>query len=171
MSTDDGEALRIVTGLAGRGPDQTGFVVPDVRAAARDCVARFGMRPWAVFFYGDDVFRERTFRGAPGDFTTRSAVWGGGRMSFVEPVSGASSYAEALADRGPGLHHAGYFVDDLEPPCARLIAAGGVETMRMSGHGLDGDGALAFVTVPGTTIVAELIVRPVRRREPDEIID
>jgi hypothetical protein len=164
---DDGAAIAIATGILGRMPDQTGFVTPDVRSAARSCVEAFGMSPWAGFEYGASAFAERTYLGRPGHFTTRSVVWGGGRFSFVEPVTGRGCFADALAARGPSLHHVGYFVDDVGRDRAVLLAAGGEELMTSRGHGLDGDGELVFCSLPGTTCVVELIVRPRRRREPD----
>jgi hypothetical protein len=164
---DDSAAIAIATRILRRPPDQTGFVTADVSAAARVCVETFGMTPWAGFEYGDDAFAERTYLGAPGDFTTRSVVWGGGRFSFVEPVTGRGCFADALAERGPGLHHVGYFVDEVAPHRDLLVAAGGAELMSARGHGLDGDGELVFCSLPGTPCVVELIVRPRRRREPD----
>lgn len=164
---DDGAAIAIAIRIVGRTPDQTGFVTADVRAAARTCVDHFGMSPWAGFDYGPTAFAERTYLGVPGDFTTRSVVWGGGRFSFVEPVTGRGCFADALAARGPSLHHVGYFVDDVAPARDLLIAAGGEELMSSRGHGRDGDGELVFLSLPDTTCVVELIVRPRRRRDPD----
>jgi hypothetical protein len=166
-AADDGAAIAIGIGILGRAPDQTGFVTPDARAAARACVDDFGMTPWVGFNYGPTAFAERNYRGRPGDFTTRSVVWGGGRFSFVEPMSGRGCFADALAARGPSLHHLGYFVDEVETSRRLLLAAGGEELMSARGHGLDGDGELVFCSLPGTACVVELIVRPQRRREPD----
>lgn len=167
---DGGAAIAIAARILGRTPDQTGFVTTDVRAAARACVDGFGMTPWAGFEYGSAAFAERIYLGRPGDFTTRSVVWGGGRFSFVEPVTGSGCFADALASRGPSLHHVGYFVDDVAPYRAMLIHAGGEERMSARGHGLDGDGELVFCSLPDTPCAVELIVRPARRRDPDFMV-
>jgi hypothetical protein len=56
---------------------------------------------------------------------------GNSQVELIQPVRGASLHAEFLAANGPGLHHAGYLVDDLDEVvalaaqcgCARLMGS------------------------------------------------
>ncbi len=56
---------------------------------------------------------------------------GNSQVELIQPVRGASLHAEFLASNGPGLHHAGYLVDDIDEivalaqqcGCARLMGS------------------------------------------------
>jgi hypothetical protein len=56
---------------------------------------------------------------------------GNSQIELIQPVRGASLHAEFLASNGPGAHHAGYLVDDLDEivalaergGCARLMGS------------------------------------------------
>jgi len=163
-----GDDAAIFAGL----PQQFGFVVSDLADALRFHHEVLGMAPWLLYDYDQQTLPVRTFRGAPGDFVTRSAVLRDAGFSLVQPVSGDSTYSEMLAVRGPGLHHVAYRVASMAQWRPRLIERGFTEVMTGSGHGLDGDGEFAIFDSGGRMgCFVELIEPPKRRRPPFRIIE
>ena len=49
---------------------------------------------------------------------------GGAKVELLVPTSEDSAIAKHLKQRGPGLHHVAFYVDDLDAELARLIAKG-----------------------------------------------
>lgn len=160
------------TVLMGRAPDQLGFVVDDLEEAVRSAIAQMGMQPWSWFEYAEGVLPVRRYRGTEGDFTFRSASWGRGRYSMVEPVSGRSAFRSRLDASGPGLHHVGYFVSSIHESSRPIRELGGTEVMYAAGHGIDGDGELAFYDMGSPTgVLMELVRPPLRKRSADRVLD
>ena len=70
---------------------------------------------------------EGRHRGQPVEFAVewkRFRVDGGLAVEFARPLSGPSTQAELLAERGAALHHLTFSVDDLEAARGRLDALG-----------------------------------------------
>ena len=44
------------------------------------------------------------------------------QYELIEPLEGPTTYHEFLAQRGEGLHHLGYYVDDIDTEIARMAA-------------------------------------------------
>lgn len=102
---------------------QLAWVVDDIAAAEADFGTRQQIRGWTRL---DDVHfgpEECTLRAAPADFTAHISMSyvGDLQLELIQPVSGDSLYTEFLAEHGPGLHHACWYVADL---AATLVAAG-----------------------------------------------
>lgn len=102
---------------------QLAWVVDDIAAAEGDFGSRHQIGRWTRL---DDVRfgpDECTLRGAPADFTAHISMSyvGDLQLELIQPVTGDSLYAEFLAEHGPGLHHACWYVVDL---AAALEAAG-----------------------------------------------
>jgi catechol 2,3-dioxygenase-like lactoylglutathione lyase family enzyme len=78
--------------------------LPDIRFAPEDCV----------------------LRGEPANFTVHVSLAYAGdlQLEIIQPVSGASIYAEFLATSKPGLHHLCFEVDDMDAALASAAAAG-----------------------------------------------
>ena len=53
-------------------------------------------------------------------------------------------YREHLANHGEGLHHVGYFVDDVQAAIADMAGRGYALLQSGRGFGVDGDGAYAY---------------------------
>ena len=49
------------------------------------------------------------------------------QLELIEPVRGESIHAEFLAEHGPGAHHFGYLVDDLDATRASPPTAGSTQ--------------------------------------------
>jgi hypothetical protein len=117
------------------GPQQLGFVVPDVRRAVRTWWREYGVGPWTVFVVQPE--EPETF-GEASPYSMRVAVanWGPVQIELLEPIDGDTDYARSLVKHGgrPHLHHikSGYdgdldeAVDGLEARGHRVILRGNV---------------------------------------------
>lgn len=156
-----------VPGFLGRPPDQLGFVTDDLAGTAAALATTWGFGSWQIYEYNAATLRQRSYRGGPGRFESRNAVGPGGRVGIVQPVTGPSVHADALAARGPGLAYVTWFVTDLQPVVVHMARSGVGEAMRGGGHGLDGDGEFAyFDTVSTLGVYSQYAVAPARRRPP-----
>jgi len=152
-------------GFLGRSPDQLGFVTADVADMVAVLARVWGCGPWEVHEYTAATLRHRSYRGTPGVFESRNAVAPGGRIGVVQPITGPSVHADALAARGPGLAYVTWFVTELRSVGEHMARAGVGEVMRGGGHGLDGDGEFVyFDTVGSLGVYSQYAVAPARRR-------
>lgn len=82
------------------------------------------------------------------------------RIELVEPASDDSPVSRFLAEKGGGLHHTAYRVDDLEDAIAHLLASGVRmidESPRPGSHGT----RIAFVHPKATgRVLVELVEDP-----------
>jgi len=69
---------------------------------------------------------ERYYYGQPADFTARMAFadLGSVELELIQPVSGASIWADFLRNHGEGIHHFRFNTFDLQPVIDHLNAHG-----------------------------------------------
>lgn len=159
--------------LVNRAPDQIAWVVPDLEAAVQRMGMVLQVPRWNVWDYGPDYVPFRRFHGEPSDYSQVVAMPEfGSTVEIIQPVVGPSIYSDFIEDRGPGLHHVGYYVPDLEPIRARFAQLGYEEILSGGGHGVDGDGMYVFWDlrdVVGSYV--EAITPGARRHPPHWTID
>jgi hypothetical protein len=131
--------------------------------------SRLGIGPWRVHDLGPNWVREMRFRGKPQTTAVKyaSADWGPLNFELIEPGEEPNVYTEYLAAHGEGLHHLGYFVDDIEEAVAVMERLGFPAIQTGRGLGVDGDGAYAyFDTVDALGCMLEAIEAPRQLPEP-----
>ncbi len=71
---------------------------------------------------------EKTVNGKPSDYSVdiRHAEGGVGQLAFelVQPVAGGTPVKEFLTEKGEGIHHIGFTVDNLDRETAKLAEKG-----------------------------------------------
>jgi methylmalonyl-CoA/ethylmalonyl-CoA epimerase len=94
---------------------QVGFVVKDCRATAKRYWDEFGIGPWEFYTLDPSNTPDMTLRGRAVEHAFRAALAKVGDVGFelIEPLSGASLYAEHLSVHGEGLHHLAFEVENL----------------------------------------------------------
>jgi hypothetical protein len=150
---------------------QVAFVVRDLNRAMATWAA-MGIAPWRVYTFSPKRLARMTFRGREEPHAMRLALCSVGPMTYelIEPLEGRSTYAEHLERCGEGLHHLGYYVDDIDA-AETAMAERGYEVLQAGqGFGVDGDGAYAyFDTTRDFGCILEAIVGPQRMPEPERI--
>jgi methylmalonyl-CoA/ethylmalonyl-CoA epimerase len=151
---------------------QVAFVVRDLGRAMAAWAER-GVGPWRVYTFGPDRLWGMTVRGHEQPYAMRLALASAGSTDYelIEPLDGPSLYAEHLAQCGEGLHHLGYYVDDLDATVAAMAERGYAVLQSGRGVGASGDGAFAyFDTARDFGCVLEAIAKPRRMWEPERMI-
>jgi len=129
-----------------RGPvTQICWVTDDLERTEALLTGQFGTGAWTRIpdlTFGADA---TTLRGVPVEFTAHISLGYAGdlQLELIQPVSGPTIHAEFLAERGPGLHHVCFDVDDVDAACARAESAGLPVLMR--GSMMDGEIEFAYV--------------------------
>lgn len=153
-------------------PGQIGMVVRDLQQGLETWGLSAHERPeWRVWKYGAQTVSSIVFRGQPGTYSMWVAMAGTDpQVELIAPITGPSIYHEWLDQHGPGMHHLGFYITDLEASDRRMTDAG-FENVQ-SGHGTGGDGSGAFAyydTLDALGFYLEAIQVPRQRREPDLI--
>jgi methylmalonyl-CoA/ethylmalonyl-CoA epimerase len=99
-----------------------GVIVPDLEAAMHAYASNFDIT-FSVFEVDET---SSTLTNASRSFNLRIAF---GQVSLtavelIQPVSGQTIHAEFLRQNGPGVHHLGFYVEDLEAAKNRLERRG-----------------------------------------------
>lgn len=92
--------------------DHIGFAVHDIDASIAFYSAMFGVTDWERI-----AMPERFMNVA-------AAHVGGVLIELIAPTSDAAAFAKHLRERGPGIHHIAYRVDDIVAALAQLKARG-----------------------------------------------
>jgi catechol 2,3-dioxygenase-like lactoylglutathione lyase family enzyme len=151
---------------------QVALVVRDLDRAMATW-AGLGIGPWRVYTFGPERLASMTFRGREQPQVIRIALCSVGPTTYelIEPQQGPTIYEEHLARCGEGLHHLGYYVDDIDAAVAAMAERGYAVLQAGRGFGVDGDGAYAyFDTARDVGCILEAIVGPRRMPEPERIV-
>lgn len=150
--------------------DQVAVVVRDLDAAMERYWTQLGIGPWDVYTYGPHRMPTMTFRGSDQTYVMKLALAqvGSTQYELIEPIDGPTTYQEFLEARGEGLHHLGYYVDDIDAEIARMADLGYPLLQSGRGFGVDGDGAYAyFDSERDLGCIVEAIAPPRQMPEPE----
>lgn len=151
--------------------DQIAVVVRDLDASMKKYVEEFGIGPWAVYTFRPEIMTSMTFRGKDQPYVMKLALATVGDMMYelIEPVEGPNTYEEFLNEHGEGLHHFGYFVDDIDAAIEEMEGKGYPLLQSGRGFGTQDDGAYAyFETQDALGCIAEAIMLPPEMPPPEQ---
>lgn len=124
--SDDGQAAReMFSNLV-----QIGVVVRDLDGTIASLTSLLGVGPFRTITYPPDnrpdMQRSRKYRGREGRFRARIAFTSLGplELEIIQPLEGESVWAQFLENRGEGIHHIRFNVEDIEPVIKRLAGYG-----------------------------------------------
>lgn len=148
---------------------QVAFVVDDMDAALRTWGSDAGH--WRLWEYGPAMIDRQTYAGTPSTYSMILAMNGANpQLELVQPLTGPSIYTTWRDAGGVGVHHLGYYVDDLETVACQMVEAGFPIVQTGDGFGADGTGSFAyFDTRAAIGIYLEGIQVPLRRRDPERV--
>ncbi|MDQ1490105.1 MAG: methylmalonyl-CoA/ethylmalonyl-CoA epimerase [Actinomycetota bacterium] len=164
---EDGPRL-LPTGVPPTG--QVAFVVTDLDVAVERW-RHLGFGPWNVWTFDERRLPKMLYRGEQGSFAMRLALCSIGPVTYelIQSLRGPNIYDDFLEERGPGVHHLGYYVDEIDGAIAAMEAKGYPMVQAGWGFGVDGDGAFAyFDTVDDYGCYYEAILGPRALPDPEE---
>jgi catechol 2,3-dioxygenase-like lactoylglutathione lyase family enzyme len=153
-----------------RSVDQVAVVVRDLDAAMKHYAEQLGIGPWDVYTYGPHRMHTMTFRGERRPYVMKLALAfvGPTMYELIESVEGPNTYEEFLSERGEGLHHLGYYVENIQAEIEAMAAKGYPLLQSGHGFGVSGDGAYAyFDTEHQLGCIVEAIELPAAMPEPE----
>jgi methylmalonyl-CoA/ethylmalonyl-CoA epimerase len=152
--------------------DQVAVVVRDLDDAMRRYSEEFGIGPWSVYTFTPDWSERMTFRGREQPYSMKLALAQLGETMYelIEPLDGPNTYQEFLDTHGEGLHHLGFFVEDLDVAIREMQGMGFAILQSGRGIGVDGDGGYAYFETDGALgCIVEAIQRPRAMPDPERI--
>ena len=102
--------------------DQLGFVVRSVADTMNYYEKSFGLGPW-IIYEGQPEFTIESGRRVDATLKIAMAYSGRVQLELIEVVKGRSFYNDFL-EKGEGLHHLGFMVNDLEKRLQRCRELG-----------------------------------------------
>ena len=134
---------------------QVGVVVKDIDKA----IERLSILGIGPFYSKMPPANARSlFRGKPfvaGDrVKIRAAQMGNAELELIQPLDGESPHKEYLNEKGEGIQHLAFAVDDLNKAVETLTARG--STVLLKGDRGDG-GGVAYIDLDVGGIIVELV--------------
>jgi len=92
------------------------LVCPDIETSVRRSVDELGIGPWEFYDFVPPGQKDETIDSKPVPYTMRVAFTQLGAVgwAFLEPLEGPTIYADFLARKGAGIHHAAFDHDGLD---------------------------------------------------------
>jgi methylmalonyl-CoA/ethylmalonyl-CoA epimerase len=114
---------------------QVGLIVRDIERSIETCSRVFGVpEPEIVVTDGPEIAHTR-FKGEPTDARARLAFFEMGQVSLelIEPIGGPSTWQEFLDEKGEGIHHIAFIVEDTDA-VVKLLEGEGVGVMQQGDY-------------------------------------
>ncbi|MEX2525810.1 MAG: VOC family protein [Gammaproteobacteria bacterium] len=106
---------------------QNAWVVPDVEAAAMNWVRNFGVGPFFITQYGDDLLTDLVYRGKPGSLNILVAVSHAGpvQIELIQRLDDdPTPYSDTVAPGQTAFHHVAVWSDDIDADVAHYEKQG-----------------------------------------------
>ena len=140
---------------------QVCVVVRDIQKAMENFWGVLGIGPWSLYTFQPPGLTDTTLRGKAQHYSMKLAITYMGDVCWelVEPLEGPSIYKEFLEQKGEGLHHVQFDVDDYDEAIDAFEEKG--IGILMSGT-FDGSTYAYLDTEEPLTMIAEIV-----KRRPD----
>ena len=101
---------------------QIAFVVRDLERALEQW-SRLSIGPWNIWTFGPERLLQMTYHGRQQPYSMKIALCSIGPLTYelIEAVQGPNIYEEFLQQYGEGVHHLGYYVDDMSAATAASV--------------------------------------------------
>ena len=119
-----------------KGINQVAIVVKDLEMVAENYWNILGIGPWAIFKWEAPLVYNRRYHGKKTWAREKIAITqvGDVQLELVQPVDGDSIYQDWLVERGEGLHHMNFLVDDVDE-AAEILAQEGFPSIQSGRFG------------------------------------
>jgi methylmalonyl-CoA/ethylmalonyl-CoA epimerase len=150
--------------------EHVSVLVRDLDQALEHYTNDLGMGPWGVYTLTPDWIRDMTVHGKEQSYVYKLALCNVGPVLYelMESVQGPSIYEEFLRERGEGVHHLGYFVEDIDAEISKMDSRGFALVLSGRGFGTYDDGAFAqFDTERACGCILEALEMPTEMAPPE----
>jgi catechol 2,3-dioxygenase-like lactoylglutathione lyase family enzyme len=105
---------------------QVGLVVRDIARSLAAYSRVFGLPKPEVIITDEQEIAHTRYRGEPTDARAKLAFFDMGQVNLelIEPIGGPSTWQEFLDEKGEGVHHIAFFVEDTDQVVAFLEGTG-----------------------------------------------
>ncbi len=126
--------------------EHVGVLVRDLDRAMEHYANDLGIGPWVTYTLSPDWIRDMTVHGKEQGYVYRLALCTVGPVLYelMESVRGPNIYEEFLNKHGEGVHHLGYFVEDIDAEISAMEARGFALLQSGRGFGTADDGEYAY---------------------------
>ncbi len=132
-----------------------GLVVRDMDKTI-ERLTRLGIGPFKPRILPPDA--KETYRGKPFIPSKRVAIQitqiGNLELELIQPINGESPHQEFLDQKGEGIQHLGFFVDDLDDSVKNLTAEGSSVMLTSQ---FKGGGGVAYLDLDAAGLIVELV--------------
>jgi len=126
--------------------DQIGIVVRDIDKVIESWSSLFGIGPWTYTELGGT-----DEKGRAGKARLAFAQLGSVTLELIQCIEGRIFHSDFLEKHGEGLHHLGFYVDDVDAEAANLVEQGCEVLSTMPGvyayMGTGGPGGVIFEVI------------------------
>jgi methylmalonyl-CoA/ethylmalonyl-CoA epimerase len=150
--------------------EHVGVLVRDLDRAMEHYTNDLRIGPWAVYTLSPDWIRDMTVHGKNQGYVYKLALCNVGPVLYelMESVQGPNIYEEFLKERGEGVHHLGYFVEDIDAEISNMESRGFGLLQSGRGFGTNDDGAYAyFDTERACGCILEALEMPAEMASPE----
>lgn len=105
---------------------QVGLVVKDAQTVAENYWNILGIGPWNIYSWEAPLVHDHIYHGKPAFLRAKvaQAQVGAVQLELYQPIEGTSIYGDFLKERGEGLHHISFFVDNADETAEELVKEG-----------------------------------------------
>lgn len=106
--------------------DQICLVVKDLQKTIEHYWKSLGIGPWKIFLFEEPLLREMAIKGEPAKYRMQIAICQMENIyiEIIQPLDGDTIYKEFLEQKGEGLHHLGFIVQNLDEEMKRFETKG-----------------------------------------------
>ena len=126
--------------------EHVGVLVRDLDRAMEHYANDLGIGPWVTYTLSPDWVRDMTVHGKEQGYVYKLALCNVGPVLYelMESVRGPNIYEGFLNKHGEGVHHLGYFVEDIDAEISAMEARGFALLQSGRGFGTADGGAYAY---------------------------
>jgi catechol 2,3-dioxygenase-like lactoylglutathione lyase family enzyme len=116
---------------------QVAIAVNDLPLVVENYWSILGIGPWNIYAWEYPGVYQRTYHGQPAWAREKicHAMVGGVEFELMQPVDGPSLYRDFLTERGEGIHHLQFLVDDLDETVGILTGEHGFASLQSGSCG------------------------------------
>lgn len=105
---------------------QVSIVVKDAETVAKNYWNILGIGPWNIYSWEEPLVYDHKYHGEPAWVKAKvaQAQVGPVQIELYQPIEGNSIYGDFLRERGEGMHHISFFVDNADETAEELVKEG-----------------------------------------------